>query len=491
MNHVEVAIVGAGFAGIAMAMRLRREGRESFAILERGADIGGTWRENTYPGIACDVPSHLYCFANHPNPAWERVYARGPEIQAYLRRVVRDEGLHDHLALRSPLIGAARAEGVWQLDVGGAAPRRITADSLILACGRLSEPRVPAIDGLETFPGPIFHSARWDHSAQVRGTRMAVVGTGASAVQLVPELVRRGAHVTLFQRTPAWIMPRGDRAYHAGERAAFASDPGAIAQLRQSLFLEGEARYAARSGEAIAARAAREIALAHLAAQVSDPDLRRDLTPDYAFGCKRVLLSDDFYPALDSGEVALEPTALHAIRGRTLVAAGGTRHEADAIVLATGFETTRQPYAQLVRGSDGTTLDDHWATGMRSFASTLVSGFPDLYILNGPNASLGHNSAVLMMEEQAEFVVRCLAARDRAPGASVEVDLEQELAYTAEIEDRSAPTPWITGGCRNWYVDDRSGRLTLLWPGTVQMFRERLARADIASLTRAHSRGSR
>ncbi|MCX6502556.1 MAG: NAD(P)/FAD-dependent oxidoreductase [Microbacterium sp.] len=466
---LDVAIVGAGFAGLGMGMALQAAGRRDFTILERAETIGGTWRDNTYPGVACDVPSHLYGFAQHPNPSWSGVYATGAEIQSYLGEVAVREGLEARLRLRTPLLAATWAEDRWRLETGGPDPAITEARSLVLACGRLTEPRIPEVRGLESFAGPIFHTGRWDHSVSLRGTRVAVVGTGASAVQLVPELVRRGAQVTLFQRTPAWIVPREGRTYTDAERDRFAQHPSVLSAIREDLYLEGEARFASRSGDAVAAAEAQQTALTHLHAQITDPALRSALTPGYAFGCKRVLLSDDFYPAVASDAVTLEPTALAAVDDGTLVAASGARREADVLVLATGFASSQQPYADTVRG-ESETLAQHWSAGMTSFASTVVSGFPNLFVLNGPNASLGHNSAVLMAEAQAEYVVRALDERDRRGGV-LRVRPEAEKAYTARIDEAAASTPWVAGGCDNWYVDERSGRLTLLWPGTVAAFR--------------------
>lgn len=492
MTRVEVAIIGAGFAGIGVASALRRAGREDFVVLERGASVGGTWRDNTYPGIACDVPSHLYGFAAHPNPAWSGTYATGAEIHAYLEHVVDAEGLRDRLRLRTAMRSAKwdAEHDVWRITTGssgdwperpgsgpGAAPDDdvILAEALVLACGRLTEPSIPRIAGLETFPGPLFHSARWDHAADLVGARVGVVGTGASAVQIVPELARTAAHVSLFQRTPAWIVPRGGDSYSDADHARFATTPQALEALRADLYAEGEARFASRSGDSAAAAEAEAVARAHLERQVADPALRAALTPGYAFGCKRVLLSDDFYPAIASDAVSLVSSALAAVEGSTLVATDASRHEVDALVLATGFASTRQPYAELVAGEDGTTLAAHWSGGMTAFASTVVAGFPNLFVLNGPNASLGHSSSVLMIEEQAGYVSRVLDAR---AGRVLRVDPEAERAYTEEIARAAASTRWMTGGCRNWYVDDRSGRLTLLWPGTVDAFRARLALAD-------------
>ncbi|MDQ1171964.1 cation diffusion facilitator CzcD-associated flavoprotein CzcO [Microbacterium testaceum] len=485
MRTIDTVVVGAGFAGLAMAGALRRAGRDDVIVLERATDVGGTWRDNTYPGVACDVPAHLYSLAAHPNAGWSRTFAPGGEIQAYLRDVAAREGLGAKLRLRTPMLGAAwdAETSVWRIDTGS---EELLARSLVLACGRLTEPFVPTIPGLESFAGPLFHSARYDHDVDLTGKRIAVVGTGASAVQLVPELARRAAHVTLFQRTPAWIVPRGGGDIPLAERERLADNPGALARLRAELYAEGEQRFASRSGDPAASAAARDAALAHLHAQVADPALRAALTPDYAFGCKRVLLSDAFYPAVASEAVALEPTALASVDGSTLTAASGERYEADVLVLATGFASAEQPYADLVRGDDET-LAEHWSAGMTSFGSTVVSGFPNLFVLNGPNASLGHNSAVLMAEEQAAYVVRALAERDRRPERVLRVRPEAEAAYTAEIDAAAASTPWMTGGCRNWYVDARSGRLTLLWPGTVQSFRERLTGADGSEFEPAHT----
>ena len=473
-RSVEVAIVGAGFAGLAAAMTLRDAGHE-VALFERADRVGGTWRDNTYPGVACDVPSHLYGFARHPEPSWSAEFAPGAEIQAYLERVAAREDFD--IAFDAPLHEAEwdPDAALWRLRLGGAAPAAVEAAALVLACGRLSEPRIPVVAGLETFTGTLFHTARWDHSADLAGRHVAVVGSGASAVQVVPQLARTASRVTLFQRSAPWIMPRGGRAYTDAERARFAEHPDELADLRARLDAEGEARFSSRAGGPDAAAAA-AAARAHLEAQVADPRLRALLTPDYDFGCKRVLLSDEFYPAVASGAVELEPSALAAIEGDDLVAASGTRYSGvDAIVLATGFQTTRQPYARLVRGEGGATLDHHWAGGMTSFGSTVVAGFPNLFVLNGPNASLGHTSSVLMLEAQADYVAAALARRP-ADGI-LRVRPEGEADYTRLVDARAAGTPWLTGGCRSWYIDERSRRLTLVWPGTVADFRSTLAAA--------------
>jgi len=474
-GHVAVAIIGAGFAGIGAALRLEQAGREDFLVFERAGAIGGTWRDNIYPGIACDIPSHLYSYSFMPNPEWTRRFAPGAEIREYLERCVDAGGIRNQVRLRDALLGATRDEANerWRLETTSGS---WTADVLVLGAGRLTEPRIPTIPGLETFQGPIMHSARWDERADLAGKRVAVVGTGASAIQLAPE-VARIAEVTVFQRTAPWVLPRGDRVYTQDERTAFDADPTLIDDVRQEAYLAGEALVPQRLGDLDALDWAQARALAHLHAQVPDPALRSALMPDYEIGCKRAVFSDDYYPAIASGRIELEPSALAAVRSDGLVAASGREISADAIVFATGFHSTRQPYAGLVHGIGGTTLAEHWADGMTSVASTMVAGFPDLFILDGPNASLGHNSSILMIEAQLDYLLDALRHRDRT-AHSLTPTAEAEATYTRMIDEAAAETVWLTGGCRSWYVDERSGRLTLLWPDTVTAFRERGAAFD-------------
>jgi cation diffusion facilitator CzcD-associated flavoprotein CzcO len=474
-QHIVVAIVGAGFAGIGAAIRLAREGRHSFVLLERSDRVGGTWRDNTYPGAACDIPSHLYSFSFLPNPDWSGTFAAGDEIQAYLEGAVAGEGLATHTRLGTDVTDATwdEASGCWRLTLSSASGiSTMTADAVLLACGRLSEPELPDVDGIETFRGAHFHSARWDHSVPLDGARVAIVGTGASAVQLLPHVAERAGSVTLFQRSAAWVLPRDERPYTAAERGLFAKDPGEIARLRSDLFWRGEELFASRSGDDTARAALQSRALAHLEAQVADPELRAVLTPDYEIGCKRAVFSSTYFPALTRQNVTVEPSALGRIEGSVLTAASGRTVEADVVIFATGFASTRQPYAERIHGAGGESLAEHWGAGMTSFASTLVHGFPNLFVVNGPNGGLGHNSAVYMIEAQIDFILDILGG-----SASALVAADAETAYTAELDAASAETVWLQGGCRSWYVDDRSDRLTLLWPGFAHEFRARLQRA--------------
>ncbi len=468
-TDTDVAIIGAGFAGIGLGIRLARRRRESFVILERAHGVGGTWRDNRYPGVACDVPSHLYSFSFRPKPDWSRVFAPGDEIHDYLRDCARDEGLDPHLRLGAEM-QHARWDGTrWRIETSAGTYR---ARVLAVAAGRLSEPRIPEIPGLSDFAGPVFHSARWDGGADLAGKHVGVVGTGASAAQIVPALAGRAAGLVVFQRTPSWVVPRGDRAYTAQERRGFALDPGAERALREELFDEAERAIGARRRVRPDIDRLRDRALDHLATQVPDEDLRVRLTPGYEIGCKRIVISDDLYPALRRDDVTLEPSALARVEKSTAIAASGAHHRVDALVLATGFWTTRLPFAQRIEGRHGL-LAQRWADGMTAHASTAVHGFPNMFVINGPNASLGHNSAVYMIETQIDHVLGALDHLRTRPGTSLEVTAEAEEAYTREIDAMSEDTVWLQGGCASWYVDETSGRLTLLWPGTARSFRAR------------------
>jgi cation diffusion facilitator CzcD-associated flavoprotein CzcO len=475
--EVDTIIVGSGFGGLGMGIRLARESERSFLILERADDVGGTWRDNVYPGVACDIPSHLYSFSFRPKTDWSQFYASGAEIHRYLRDAAREEGLLPRTRFGTDLLEMRwRPDSArWELET---TTGRYRCRVLVVAAGRLSEPRIPAIPGLEGFTGPVFHSSAWDDGVDLSGKRVGVVGTGASAIQIVPSIAGVADSVVLFQRTPAYVVPRADRRYTATEKQYLARVPGALARLRAQIFWDAEAGFARRIGVPSAVAEFRATALGHLAAQVADPALRAELTPDYEVGCKRVLLSDDFYPALASGAVHLESSALATVDRGVATAASGTGYELDVLVLATGFHTTRPPFASRVFGRDGVALSDRWSAGMVAHASTTVAGFPNLFVIDGPNASLGHNSAVHMIETQIAFVLGALDHLEIQNGEVLEVSREAEDAYVRELDRRSAGTVWLNGGCSSWYVDDRSHRLTLLWPDFAFAFRDEVGTFD-------------
>ena len=477
MTEVDVAIVGAGFAGLGLAIRLARRGHADFVVLERADDVGGTWRDNRYPGVACDVPSHLYSYSFRPAPDWSRVFAPGEEIHDYLRRAAVEEGVEPHVRYGAEMSRARwmAREGRWEVTTTAGTWR---ARVLVVAAGRLAEPRMPDVEGLPEFDGPVMHTARWDDDVTLAGARVGVVGTGSSAAQVVPRLAGRAARLVVFQRTPAWVVPRGDRPYTHGERRRLAEHPVAARALREEIFDDAERAVDARRRVRPAIDDLRERARGHLRDQVDDPGLRARLEPGYEIGCKRIVLSDELYPALSRDDVTLEDSALHRVEGRTAVAASGARHELDALVLATGFHAARQPYAPRVHGRRGT-LAEHWAGGMTAYASTTVHGFPNMFVLDGPNASLGHNSAIYMIETQIEYVLGALDPLARA-GGPLEVSAAAERDYVRDVDAAARDTVWLRGGCRSWYLDEVSGRLTLLWPGSARSFRERNARFDPA-----------
>ena len=478
--EVDVLVVGAGFAGIGAAALLARRGGASFAVLERADRVGGTWRDNHYPNVSCDIPSHLYSYSFAPEPDWSAFYAPGAEIQAYLEGVVVRERLEPHLHLGTDVLGMEFDEESERWDVR-TSRGDWSAAVLVVCAGRLSEPRLPSVPGLSSFTGSAFHSARWRHDVDLDGARVGVVGSGASAVQIVPHLAERAAEVVLFQRSAPYVVPRRNREYPPAERRSLARVPGAVQRLREELFWRAELGFAGRVGVPAAIDRLRVEALGHLAAQVADPSLRAVLTPDYEIGCKRVLLSDDYYPALTQEHVRVVPGPLRRVEGSAAIGDDARPHEVDVLVFATGFHSTRPPFARRVRGRGGRLLAEHWADGMRAHASTAVHGFPSLFVINGPNASLGHNSAVHMIESQLAYVLAALDHRDRSGAGALEVTAEAEAASVSRIDELSADTVWTNGGCESWYVDSDSKRLTLLWPDFAFAFREELGRFDPAA----------
>lgn len=469
-EHVRVAVIGAGFAGIGAAIRLARSGERSFVVLERAGSVGGTWRDNVYPGVACDIPSHLYSLSFAPKPDWRRRFAEGSEIRTYLERCAEEPGVRERIRTGVALLDATWSEGeaLWQLQTSNGP---ITASFLVLATGRFTDPHVPEVPGLDGFAGPICHTARWDAAVAGPGMRVGVVGTGASAAQLVPRLLDAGAQVTVFQRTAPWVIPKDDALYSEAERARFVADDTVREQHRKQIFDDMEAWFVTRQLGTDANAELGQRSLAHLHAQVQDPDLRELVTPGYTMGCKRIVVSDDWYPALSSPALTLEASALAHITDGIAVAASGNAYQLDSLVFATGFEASRPVIGALVHGRDGESLSEHWRDGMVSYASTAVSGFPNCFMLGGPNAALGHNSAVAVLETQ---ITHLLDALDQLAAVGVgtvcEVRAEAERRYTVMLETRAAETVWAAGDCTSWYRDGGTGRITLLYPGTANEY---------------------
>ncbi|GGT08377.1 MULTISPECIES: flavin-containing monooxygenase [Streptomyces] len=487
-EHVRVAVIGAGFGGLGAAVRLRREGITDFTVLERADSVGGTWRDNSYPGCACDVPSHLYSFSFAPNPDWPRTFSGQPHIRAYLERVADTFGLRPHIRLRHEVQSMRwDAERLhWAIETSGGA---LTADVVVSATGPLSEPKLPEVPGLAGFPGKVFHSARWDHDYDLRGKRVAVVGTGASAIQIVPAIAPDVQRLTLFQRTPPWVMPRTDRAITAAERWLHRQLPFTRAARRGLLWGIRELQVSAFTRHPNRLGLIESLAKANIARSIKDPELAAKLTPSYRIGCKRILLSSDYYPALARPHVDLVASGLEEVRGSVLVAADGTEAEADAIVFGTGFHVTDMPIADRVVGAEGRTLADHWKDGMQALRGATAAGFPNWMTIIGPNTGLGNSSMILMIESQLNYMADYLRQLDVLGGRVALAARPSAVGrWNRQVQARMERTVWNTGGCTSWYLDAQ-GRNTTVWPGTTGEFRRLTQTVDMAEYEVLRARG--
>jgi cation diffusion facilitator CzcD-associated flavoprotein CzcO len=474
--HVhEVAIVGAGFGGLGMAIRLKQEGIEDFVLVERGSDVGGTWWANSYPGCQCDIPSNLYSFsfARHD---WDRAYPMRDQILDYLRNCARRFEVLRHTRLNCELLGATwlAEEQRWELETSDG---RLAARVLVAAPGLLSEPWSPALPGLDRFEGRAFHTARWDHGDDLTGKRVALLGSGATAVQVVPNIQPRLAKLHLFQRTPPWVVPHFDHPIRPRLRKLYRQVPavqalsrGVIYSLRET-FVPGITRdQRFLKGQAALARM-------HLRRQVPDPELRQRLTPDYHIFCKRIILSSDWYPAIQAPNVDIVSSGVREVRERSVVDNDGVEREIDTLIFATGFRPAELPIAERVRGRDGRSLAEVWEGSPQAYLGTTVSGFPNLFLFYGPNLNLGHSSIVYMLESQANYAIDALRTMRAQGAAEFEVRAEAQDAYNEEIQERLSRTVWNTGGCGSWYFD-RNGRNSIQWPGFTFEFRRRTRRFD-------------
>ena len=470
-----IAIIGTGFAGLGMAIRLKQEGIDDFVVLEKADDVGGTWRENTYPGVQCDVPSHLYSFSFAPNPNWSRTFPLGDEIWDYLRECAVRYGVMPHIRFGEEVRSAEWDDEHqrWRIET---ADDTITAQVLVAGTGPLHEPSIPAVPGLDRFEGKTFHSAEWDHDHDLTGERVAVVGTGASAIQFVPRIQPKVSRMHVFQRTAPWIMPHPDRALSPLEHRIYRALPRAQLAMRAAVYWARET-FVLGFMDRRFAKLPERVALKHLRDQVPDPELRRQLTPDYTIGCKRVLLSNDYFPVLMQPNVELVTDRIAEVRASSVVTTGGSEREVDTIIFGTGFRVTDPPSADLVRGRDGRTLAETWQGSMKAHLGTTIAGFPNLFFLVGPNTGLGHNSIVFMIESQLNYVLDALRTMDARGAGSIDVRPDAQARYNAAIQKRLRNTVWNTGGCASWYLD-HTGRNTTLWPGFTWPFRRLLRRFD-------------
>ncbi|MCW3016242.1 MAG: hapE2, partial [Solirubrobacterales bacterium] len=454
---------------------LKQSGIEDFVLLERADEIGGTWRDNSYPGCAVDVQSHLYSFSFAPNPEWSQVYAPQAELWAYQRRVADAHGLTGHVRFGHDVIGGDWDDESqrWRLHTTAG---EVQAQFIVSGMGPLSNPTAPAVPGLDTFAGQCFHSARWDHDHDLSGRRVAAIGTGSSAAQFIPEIQPRVAQLLVFQRTPGWTIPRFNRRITSSERALYRRFPALqrLVRRRQFVYREflGLLVRDPRRGRVVQA-----LARTHLRRQVRDPQLRAKLTPSYAAGCKRLIVADDFYPALAKPNVQVITDPITEVRPNGVVTADGTEHAVDTIILGTGFQI--MPVADPLRGRDGVALAQRWSVRREAYLGTTVAGYPNYFMLIGPNTATGHTSALLYAEAQFEYVLRCLQHVEDSGAQSLEVRADVQVAFCARLRERLRGTIWTVGGCRSWYLD-RDGGSSVLWPGTTWEFTRALGAFDPA-----------
>lgn len=473
-RHSRVAVVGAGFTGLAVGLALLRRGVHDFVLLERADDVGGVWRDNTYPGVGVDTPSPLYQLRAMTNPDWSDLYAPGHEVQDYARRLARSAGLLQHVRFGADVLAArwdARA-ACWRIDTPLG---EYTADVFVSAAGLVADPKLPDVEGLSGFPGPVFHSARWDHTADLAGKRVAVVGTGATAIQLIPELQPRAAELHVLQRTPGWVMPKPEGTIGLRARRVFAANP-VLSRMQFDLIYAGAEVLAATRRSRLLREALTRVGRRHLATQVPDPDLRARLTPVFDYACKRPLVSNTYLPAMAAANTRLHTGGLARVTGRTVHSGDGTSAEVDAIVLTTGFEVgATAPIARRIHDGSGRSLHDHWGAYPRAYLGMSYPGFPNLFLMQGPNATSGASSTLLFSEAQARYVADAVCRMADEGLRAVEVRPEVERRWTAWVRRRSARTVYETGGCASYYQNGE-GRNVVMWPANTAEYQLRTRR---------------
>jgi cation diffusion facilitator CzcD-associated flavoprotein CzcO len=471
-ERVDVLIVGTGFGGLAALHRLRTDHPHLTVVaVERADGPGGVWRDNSYPGAACDVPTSLYSLSFADKSDWSHTYGRGWEIKNYLEGVARD--FEDQIRYSCEVLAAEwDADQIrWRVDTSTGA---ILATYLIAAPGALSAPTIPDVDGLEDFSGNVFHTAKWDHAHSLAGRRVAVVGSGASAIQVVPEIVDDVDELVVFQRTPSWVIPRLDRTIGPVEQAAYKRFPKLHRTARRFTWLTHEFHVMAMAHHRKLLDIFRAISLRHLHHQIADEDLRRRLTPNFSIGCKRILISNKWYPALIHPHTTVTG-ALERLTPTGAVSADGPEFEVDTVVFATGFTPTAPPLASVITGRDGRRLDEVWHGSPSAYRGVEIPDFPNLFLMYGPNTNLGHSSIVLMLEAQAYYIGQVLAYLAAHGGGTVEVTQAAHDRYVADIDARLASTVWNSGGCGSWYFD-ATGRNSVMWPTYTATYRRMMSR---------------
>lgn len=482
MHRPSVAIIGAGFSGLGMAVQMKKAGYQDITIFDKAPKVGGTWYWNTYPGCSCDVKVHLYSYSFAPYPDWPRAYPSSADIQKYLEHVADTFGLRAHLRLSTEVTSAHWDEGaaVWRLTLADGSAQ--TAQILVSGLGQLDIPAWPQIEGSERFAGSSFHAARWDHDVALAGKRVGVIGAAASAVQLIPEVAKAAAHLTVFQRSANYILPRADRIYEDKDRAAFRDQAWMMQLIRQNIYWPSELLFwGAFKGGDWRVKYFENECRKHLETQVSDPVLRRKLTPDYPIGCKRILFADDYYPALQRENVALVTERIAAIRAEGVETADGALYPLDVLVYATGFDASHFRWSVEIFGEAGLRLKDAWAEGPEAYLGVITAGFPNFFLLYGPNTNLGHTSILFMVERQIAYILALLEEAQARGARAVSVRKAAQDRYNRVIQAELKQLPWASG-CASWYKTE-TGKITNNWPRSTQDYARAMRRPDFSHFT--------
>jgi cation diffusion facilitator CzcD-associated flavoprotein CzcO len=460
----DIVIIGTGFSGMGMAMKLRASGREDFVVLEKAQDVGGTWRDNTYPGCECDIPSHMYSFSYELNSDWSKSFSGQEEIWAYMRKVADEQGIRPYIDFGVEVTGAAWDEDRQLWTVRTASGEDYEARFVVAGVGGLHIPNIPEITGAETFEGPRFHSAEWDHSVDLKGKKVVVIGTGASAIQFVPIIAQEVEQLTVFQRTPPWVLPKNDKPMPEWRKKLFATVPGAQRAYRDALYWGLEARAIAFNGHLNVLPFAEKIVTRYLEKKIPDAELRAKLTPDYRLGCKRVLQSNTYYPTFLRDNVDLSTDGVTQIVSDGVIDGNGVKHEADVIIYGTGFHVIDAFDYLDIKGRGGVDLASQFREGgVETYMGMMVNGFPNLAFMLGPNTALGHNSVVFMIEQQTKFIIRLLDEMKQLGAVAAEPTKQAQTSFNEEIQRLVQKGIWTQGGCKSWYLDSQ-GKNRTIWP---------------------------
>jgi cation diffusion facilitator CzcD-associated flavoprotein CzcO len=460
----DIVIIGTGFSGMGMAMKLRKSGREDFVVLEKANEVGGTWRDNTYPGCECDIPSHMYSFSYELNPEWSKSFSGQEEIWSYMRKVANEQGIRPYIDFGVEVTGTSWDEDRKLWTVRTRSGDDYEARVVVAGVGGLHIPNIPEIEGADSFEGPKFHSAQWDHSVDLKGKKVVVIGTGASAIQFVPIIAQEVESLTVFQRTPAWVLPKKDKPTPEWRKKVFGTVPGAGRAYRNALYWTLESRAIAFNGHLNFLPIAERIVKRYLEKKIPDPELRAKLTPHYRLGCKRVLQSNTYYPTFLRDNVELNTDRVAEIVKDGVIDGTGVKHDADVVIYGTGFHVIDAFDYLDIKGRNGVDLATQFREGgVETYLGMTINGFPNLYFMLGPNTALGHNSVVFMIEQQTKFIIRMLDEMDRRGAVAAEPTEEAQMAFNEEIQRLVEKGIWTQGGCTSWYLDSH-GKNRTIWP---------------------------